>query len=58
MTSNAKESAYKAIPPARMTFKHLYLLYKNLYDNKKISENGAAYKRMVEFKSKIIKAIK
>ena len=53
MTLNAN-GMYKSSLPARLTFKALYKMYKELYDENRTSENGAAYKRMMDFKSKIV----
>ena len=47
-------SIHKKTPPARLTFKNLYLLYKGMYENGQIIKNGSAYKRMMSFKSKFI----
>ena len=57
MTSNVKEekdkSMYKNVLPKRLTFKSLYKIYKKLYESDSIEKNGAAYHRMINFKSKI-----
>lgn len=45
---------HKKIQPTRLTFRHLYLMYKNLYDSGKIVKNGSAYQRMMKFKSKFL----
>tara|TARA_R110002020_G_scaffold455575_3_gene671762 strand:+ start:105 stop:311 length:207 start_codon:yes stop_codon:yes gene_type:complete len=45
---------YKKVPPVRLTFKSLYLMYKEMYDKGKLVENGAAHQRMKTFRSKII----
>jgi len=53
MTSNAN-GIYKSSLPARLSFRSLYKMYKKLYDENKMTRNGAAYQRMMNFKSKII----
>mgnify|MGYP003137377050 FL=1 len=44
---------YKRTPPTRLTFRALHKMYKELYDEGKLIENGAAHRRMQIFESKI-----